>query len=313
MSEDVMSVFNEIYEKQIVPLIIPVEKSRIQFLRRMFTSELFLILTTLLAAAGCCKTTEYFGVAFLMLCLAMITFSFAVVLPFSYMREFSQKFKRFTVQSVIDSFGNITYSNFSNISDEFLRKSLIINPFNSRLDDDCFEGWYKKVFYTVAESNFIGGHGKHTYTFSYVLILFKFNKPIGARTIIADIDSFNKFLMYGLSPEEAGLKEIKLEDVEFAKRYKAFSEDDIEGRYLITPAFMERFKQLRKIMKAPTTRCSFFDNYLLFAIPTFKNRFELANIFYTLKNPKRYLKFFQELAAIFAVIDCFKLDEKAVL
>ena len=91
MSEDVMSVFNEIYEKQIVPLIIPVEKSRIQFLRRMFTSELFLILTTLLATAGCCKTTEYFGVAFLMLCLAMITFSFAVVLPFSYMREFSQK------------------------------------------------------------------------------------------------------------------------------------------------------------------------------------------------------------------------------
>ena len=35
----------------------------------------------------------------------------------------------------------------------------------------------------------------------------------------------------------------------------------------------------------------------------------IANLFCKLDNPKRYLKFFQELSAIYAIIDYFKLDE----
>ncbi len=118
---------------------------------------------------------------------------------------------------------------------------------------------------------------------------------------------------YKLKKNKKYLNEIKLEDPEFNKKYKAYSSDEVEGRYLITPAFMERFKNLQTSFGARRTKCSFYGNSLMFAISTGKNLFEIGNLFTPLNSPKQLEKFFNELISILALIDYFKLDEKTGL
>ena len=106
------------------------------------------------------------------------------------------------------------------------------------------------------------------------------------------------------------LNEIKLEDPEFEKRYKAYSSDEIEGRYLITPTFMERFRTLHTSFGTSKAKCSFYGNKVMFAISTRKNLFEIGDLFTPLTNPKQINTFLSEISAIFDLIDYFKLDEK---
>ena len=106
------------------------------------------------------------------------------------------------------------------------------------------------------------------------------------------------------------LNEIKLEDPEFEKRYKAYSSDEIEGRYLITPTFMERFRTLHTSFGTNKAKCSFYGDRVMFAISTRKNLFEIGDLFTPLTNPKQINTFLSEISAIFDLIDYFKLDEK---
>lgn len=104
-------------------------------------------------------------------------------------------------------------------------------------------------------------------------------------------------------------KQIRLEDVKFAKQYKVFSEDEVEARYLITPAFMERFLNLTTSFGTKKVKCAFFDNKVMFAISTRKNLFEFGSLFKSLENPKN-IGFFNELMSILDIIEYFKFDEK---
>lgn len=106
------------------------------------------------------------------------------------------------------------------------------------------------------------------------------------------------------------LNEIKLEDPEFEKRYKAYSSDEIEGRYLITPTFMERFRTLHTSFGTTKAKCSFYGNKVMFAISTRKNLFEIGDLYTPLTNPKQINTFLSEISAIYDLIDYFKLDEK---
>ncbi len=102
---------------------------------------------------------------------------------------------------------------------------------------------------------------------------------------------------------------LKLEDIRFAKRFNVYSKDEVEGRYLITPAFMERFNNLTTAFGTNKAKCSFFEDKVMFAISTNKNLFEVGNLFTSLKNPKNLQKFFDELNSILKMVEYFKLDE----
>lgn len=106
------------------------------------------------------------------------------------------------------------------------------------------------------------------------------------------------------------LPQIKLEDPVFNKKYRAYSSDEVEGRYLITTAFMERFKNIQTVFGTKLVKCSFFDEYLMFSILSLKNYFEIGNLFVSLDNPKQFERLFDEIISIYLLIDHFKLDEK---
>lgn len=113
--------------------------------------------------------------------------------------------------------------------------------------------------------------------------------------------------------QEEVLNEVKLEDPVFSKKYDVYSSDQIEARYLVTTAFMERFNNIRTAFGAKNIKCSFCDDDIIFAVWTNKNLFEIGNLFKRLDNPSQMSEFFNELASILDLVDYFKLDEHTKL
>lgn len=109
------------------------------------------------------------------------------------------------------------------------------------------------------------------------------------------------------------MQEIKLEYSVFDKKFTAYSSDQIEGRYLITSSFMERLVHLQKIFGTKKIKCSFVDDIIIFAIPTYRNVFEIGSIFKPLTKIETMEHFFNEITAIYLLIDHFKLNEKTGL
>lgn len=106
------------------------------------------------------------------------------------------------------------------------------------------------------------------------------------------------------------LKPIKLEDPVFSKKFNAYSSDEIEGRYLITTGFMERFINLNTAFGAKRAKCSFYGDNIMFAISTNRNLFEIGNLFTNTDDPKQMNKFFDEFESILLLVDYFKLYQR---
>ncbi len=114
---------------------------------------------------------------------------------------------------------------------------------------------------------------------------------------------------------EKSMLNMQLEDSDFNKKYDVYSKDQVEGRYLVTPAFMERFKNLHTSFGTEMAKCAFFDDKIMFALSTGKDLFELTGgMFFSLKDNAEQAKiFYEEISAIYEIIDYFKLYEKTGL
>ncbi len=102
---------------------------------------------------------------------------------------------------------------------------------------------------------------------------------------------------------------IKLEDVEFDKRFCVWSENQLEARYLITPVFMDRLKNLQTDFGTKKIKCSFFDDKIAFAISTKRDLFEVGDLYVPLNKSKQMTIFFNELTSILQMVDYFKLNQ----
>lgn len=109
------------------------------------------------------------------------------------------------------------------------------------------------------------------------------------------------------------LLKLMLEDTQFNKKFKAYSSDQIEGRYLLTTAFMERLLNIQTTFGTKDIKCSFYDDKLMIAISTNKNLFELGNLFCKVDKSVYIEKFLDEIISILIMIDYFKLDENTKL
>lgn len=105
------------------------------------------------------------------------------------------------------------------------------------------------------------------------------------------------------------LKKTELEDIEFEKKYNVQTTDEIEARYLLTPSFMERLKNIQTAFKTNNIKCAFSNESIILAISTNKNIFEIGNLLTPLDDAKTLDIFFNELTSLLILIDYFKLNE----
>ena len=105
---------------------------------------------------------------------------------------------------------------------------------------------------------------------------------------------------------------VHLEDPKFNHKFDVHSSDQIKARFWVTPAFMERFQNLKTVFNAKKAKCSFYDNKIMIAIDTNKNVFEIGELYKSLENPDTIRTFCRELSSIKELIEYFKIHEQVL-
>lgn len=233
-----------------------------------------------------------------------------------------------------------------------LKKSELFADFTFLDVDDAFAGIHKGVKFGVAELRLSDYFDKHRIiklkVFGGVVLSFQANKNIKNKTMVSTRGDFKikglpicliivavvmlilaiiykdiEYLYYAIcgmitafltqTKKPEVINEIILEDPRFMKRYKAFSSDEVEGRYLLTTAFMERLNNVRTAFGTNNLKCSFVDDRFIVAIAVKEDLFEICSLFTPMDNPKHLSKFYNQIVAVLLMSDYFKLDEKTGL
>lgn len=181
-------------------------------------------------------------------------------------------------------------------------------------NDDIIVGNYQTLEVGIQESRLTheAGSGKHRHTvtdFKGIFVKVKIPKNFQGTTVVRAERKGNS------TPK--GLKRVQLEDPEFEKIFNVYSDDQIEARYLLTTAFMERLKNVRHIFSKntggqeylPDIYCVFDKGFLIIAISTSENFFEVASIFKTMIQKEAYEEVFYQLVSIFDLIYSLKLEQ----
>lgn len=338
--------FYKKYEKEITPYIEKYEKERIKEICKLIILPTIIILILALYQFNTVLAIAIYGGFFI--------FRYFKNKYFCGNKKFKSLVKKDLLPKILESLEGISWcSGKETISDETIRKSQLFGSYNIRENDDAFTGEYKGVTFKVSETNLSyesGSGDDHTVSnvFKGIIILIDSNKEIKAHTKIQPkmdkkteiictlllVFLWGSLLYYAISSESYFIsciflfsgtisiislfshsnKEMNLEDPDFNKKYIVTTEDQVEGRYLITTGFMDRFKNLQTAFGTKNIECAFFDNKIMFALHTNKDFFELSGgIFHSLKHPKQVKSFYEETTAIYDIIDYFKLDEKTGL
>lgn len=121
--------------------------------------------------------------------------------------------------------------------------------------------------------------------FKGIMFAADFNKNFNGVTLVKPKDLFSTMgawfskNLFSFSDKNV----ISLENVEFDKSFITHATDQIEARYILTPAMMERILTLNRNTKS-TVSLSFIDSKMYIAFPLSRNYFE-APVFKTLLNP----------------------------
>lgn len=338
--------FYKKYEKEITPYIEKYEKERIKEICKLIILPTIIILILALYQFNTVLVIAIYGGFFI--------FRYFKNKYFCGNKKFKSLVKKDLLPKILESIEGISWcSGKETISDETIRKSQLFESYNIRENDDAFTGEYKGGTFKVSETNLSyesGSGDDHTVSnvFKGIIILIDSNKEIKAHTKIQPkmdkkteiictlllVFLWGSLLYYAISSESYFIsciflfsgtisiislfshpnKEMNLEDPDFNKKYIVTTEDQIEGRYLITTGFMDRFKNLQTAFGTKNVKCAFFDNKIMFALHTNKDFFELSGgLFHSLKHPKQVKSFYEETTAIYDIIDYFKLDEKTGL
>lgn len=174
--------------------------------------------------------------------------------------------------------------------------------------EDYFEGCYKGIKVKISEIDFGNSEHKKAANFQKsVLIIADFNKNIKSETFIYDRgfrENENGSLLLS-SPKGVN---VLLENPDFESRFITTSNDEIEGRYILSYTFMERLLELKRYLNRNEIYVSFCANKVFILIYD-KLLFE-PKLSKSIHEDKTFNRFYKETNAILKIIEILRLNEK---
>lgn len=242
-------------------------------------------------------------------------------------KSYKNEAKKVVLPKLISYIGNFKIADKNLVRSEiepYMQSLDLIDRFNRFSCDDCLEGEYKGINLNVyeLELNYTTGTGKNRRThcvFNGLFIRFKSFKNFTGKTVIKRDEGF--------SIQKHG--NVVLEDPVFEKYFNVDGTDQIESRYLLTPAFMNRLVELKKRPIGRGLTMSFENGYvniaadsrtewvsfpflkevcILFDWQKRKDWFEIS-ILKPVTDITNYRQIVLDLLSIFSIIDVLKMDQ----
>ena len=164
----------------------------------------------------------------------------------------------------------------SETTDPFNEQELFGMDTNSGDSEDVFSGKIDDVDFLLFEArrekvSRSNNSTSTTLAFHGLCLRLSFPKRFkGTTRVLSESGMFNKLYEVGT---DIPLERVRLEDARFEKQFEVVSTDQVEARYLLTPAFMERLVAAQRILGPRTRlRAGFHDRDLLLTLDTLKNR-----------------------------------------
>ena len=280
----------------------------------------------------------FFGI----LCYAPVI---GIVLAINYGKKFSKNVKKACIWQLIKAF------DFINIGiDQKFYKEIIGELHYQAAIDDVFSGLYKDVKFNIAEV--YNGTSMNKEDWHGVILEIQMNKKISDNIYIKPKMINNILLLNAIIPIlliiiflyinfviigdmltilNAGMlallivfifylvnkiynkRKISLENSNFENKFYTECDNQIEARYILTPAFMERLNNLKTAFKSGNYWVQITGGKIKFTFETKDDLFEIGNIKYKINDIRQAEQFFNEIMAITDIIDHFKLYEKTGL
>ena len=288
-------------ERTIVPALRPHERSRLKLLRLKYTmwviSFFSFILLNLLNSKYhflILKDHDEYQL-----------FMFIAAIPTAYIyvkiRCYVKKKKNNILPMCFTYLGDLEVGQ-NIISSNFIKDSLLFKDFNPPYVDEEFSGRFTDTTFSLSEEKLTVGHGKNKDTlFNGIFIAIRMHKPIHGHTVIFNCSFFKK-------PSVSPLEKVEIEDPEFMKKNYIYSTDQIEARYILTPAFIERLKSLKMAFNTDRIDMAFFNEYALLAIHCPHNLFETFTINKPVTDTQIFDVFYDEMHALKNLIETLKMD-----
>lgn len=219
-------------------------------------------------------------------------------------KPFEKEIKKGIMSTLMSAFGDFHWNESPLLEESVLKESKIFEPYNYKKDDDNFYGSYKGVRFVISEIELCEAstQRKNDTVFDGLAIHLDMNKNFEGQTLIV-----NKHFSIR---NKGNLQKVTLEDPEFNSARTVYSHDQVESRYLLTTAFMERYKALATVFETADVQCSFKDSKILLAINVNKDLFALGSLFKPVNDTEQYEQLFNQITAIFNLIDVLKLNMK---
>ena len=198
---------------------------------------------------------------------------------------YNKEYKNIYVLNFLkQNFENIIYKPEEGISKKEIKKYNTLNLGDKFTSNDYICGTYKNVKFEQSdihiqekyEEEDKDGNKIITWetTFEGRYMIFDFNKNFKSNVQVISNDFIKRSL-----PHIKNNKKVKLEDIEFNKMFKIYSEIEHDAFYILTPHFMEKIKKLYKELDAPI-KLTFMENKLHVAVNNGEDSFE-----YNVLNP----------------------------
>lgn len=239
---------------------------------------------------------------------------FTIIMIISYIinfekdsKEFGYQIKPILTNKIFSFFGKVSWQKSNSVvSNEILKSSLIFPEFVSRVDDDNFVIQKEDSSIKISEIRLLRKqiNGKFYQTYNGVVINYEMFKSTDAHTII--LPKSYQFKV----PQ--GYSEVKIEDVNFMKKYKIYSTNQVEARYILTSAFIDRFQKLKTSFHVDRLKCSISGTNLLISLETTfsldMDLFEFGNMYQSYLNIKVYERLYDQMNSILEIYNVLKLN-----
>lgn len=254
-----------------------------------------------------------------------------------------EEIKKHLMFRFLEIFGNFSWhkgyyaidNNWKNLN--FIKSLKILNNPISNIDDcitGTYNGMYMKIFdadtsffkiqYIALSSFLIFWLGivipilLPAIFIVIIVFLIKHFTSKGFRGVIVELDMNKNFEGHTFILEKDNIKDnlsvsgtyqkVNLEDYEFEQIFNVYSQNQIEARYILTTAFMERLKKLKEIYKAKYIRTAFKNDKIVILIHTGRDMFQMAGSSKMTK--ETFVQLFDEITAVLDIIDILKLNKK---
>lgn len=308
---DIKAEFDEYFWRKMYPLMAEKEKVRQRYVsnfKKLLIISLFILPAVIFLLWNLLYYTDDDGTVTVNLIFAAIAIN-AFILRGPAVR-YKRRVKNDMMNCFIKFFDGFKYE-YGNGLNLYEMEDLYIFPnADECMVDDCFFGVYNGVNVKVCEQQLIkkvktSKGSKKVTVFAGIILELDMNKNFSAHTfVIKDKGILNRF------GGKKGFERVALEDVVFEKEFEAYSQNQIEARYLLTTAFMERMLKLKELYKGSDIQFSFVNSKVIIAINTGKNMFEPCSLFKSNLQEKQIYQVFEQFITIFSVVDTLKLNQK---